>query len=313
MKSNIKLAMILAVNVAVLAGCSGGGGGNSGTNDSSAVSNGSFNTTAAMRDAQAAEIDASNLDVLVTAATEGAAQAISGDAPGLPSVGIASAGKPQAIASDGMRSVATQSSSIAQTERYAGSCGGEYRAEFPDNYRGGNFTAKVVYDNYCEGSGGYQLIFDGTQTVNADFYSSDQTSGKYVTYYDLTVSSNWEMFETTRIRGWQECRFDNNADAYDCDEAHDYVTSNGRYYQVSDAQVTGNEYEGYNVSARVVDEEYGYVTINASNLIQCQNGGFSSGAILIADASAAGVVEISFSNCDSFAVTYQGVSETFTF
>lgn len=314
MKTNLKLAMILAANVAVLAGCSGGGGG--GGSDSpkgSAAPIGNTDSVASLRDAPAAQIDSSNLEVLVSAATAGAAQAISGDSTSVPGVGIASLSQSEAITSGDMRSVAKQSSSVAMTERYAGSCGGEYRFEFPEDYFGGDYVAHVYYDNYCEGAGSYQFIYDGYQTIEADFYNSEQTSGKYFTRYDLTLRSNLETFSTTRIRGWQECQFDYHSDFYDCEEAHDYLTSSGRYYELSDAEVSGSAYEGYSVSARVADEEYGYITIEATDLIECETGGFSSGSLVITDASETEVVEILFSSCDSFTVTYEGVSETYYF
>lgn len=91
----------------------------------------------------------------------------------------------------------------------------------------------------------------------------------------------------------------------------DFTGEDGTDYRVENVEVTGNASSGYNMTARVYHETYGYVDIVATGLILCSNGNIQAGSIQVTDATGGVVLTVSFSNCDDYTVTFDGVSTVY--
>ncbi len=157
----------------------------------------------------------------------------------------------------------------------------------------GSFT--VVYTNCRYSYGSETTVVDGTATwtVNED--------GSFSYEYDLTTTY---AGETTSITGTYSCDAE-----FNCSYQDNFVEG-GTSYSVSNVSVSGNNSSGFSVSARVSDEDYGYIDIEATGLILCPGGGFEAGTISVTDSSGSNVLQIDFVNCTEMTVTFDGVAET---
>jgi len=99
-------------------------------------------------------------------------------------------------------------------------------------------------------------------------------------------------------------------DNFDCTYSSDFA-EDGRSYRVENSSVSGDDIDGYDVSATVYDEEYGKVTFTSTGLLfDCDNGYPSQGSItMTADGE---TVSVTFDSCTSYTVTYDGVSDSYT-
>lgn len=96
-------------------------------------------------------------------------------------------------------------------------------------------------------------------------------------------------------------------DLYYCTVSENF-SSNGVSYRVTNVSFTstGNEYD---FTARIYHEDYGYVEIVATDLVLCDDGGFSSGSIVVTDSTSDEVLSLTYSGCDDpVVVVYQGSS-----
>lgn len=180
-----------------------------------------------------------------------------------------------------------------------GDCGGSASID----YNEGANDYRIVYNNFCVGDGGDNQIIDGT--ISWFGYTNMGTEG--VWGYDADYSVSYQG-ETEYFNYSYRCNGDNYVGCtYD---GSSYEGRNGRSYRsenVSVSESNGN----YDVSARVYDEELGYIDYQASNLVLCEGGyGFSSGTITVSDSASNEVLTVTFSGCDSFTMTYQGSAYT---
>ncbi len=158
----------------------------------------------------------------------------------------------------------------------------------------GSFT--VVYTDCTYSYGSETTVIDGTATWTTN------EDGSFSYEYDLTTTY---AGETTSITGTYSCDAE-----YNCSYQDNFVEG-GTSYSISNVSVSGNNSSGFNVSARVSHEDYGYVDIEATGLLLCSGGGFSSGTILVTDSSGSEVLRIDFEqNCTQMTVTFDGVAET---
>jgi hypothetical protein len=96
-----------------------------------------------------------------------------------------------------------------------------------------------------------------------------------------------------------------------CSVQESFVGADGSSVTVEGVTVSGDSSTGYNLSAQVYHEEFGAITITASNIVFCSNGNIQSGSISVTDSTNAVVLVINFSNCDEFTATFDGVSNTY--
>jgi hypothetical protein len=157
----------------------------------------------------------------------------------------------------------------------------------------GSFT--IIYNNCAYSYGSETTVVDGTATwiVNDD--------GSFSYEYDLTTTYGGE---STTLTATYSCDAE-----YNCSYEDSFV-SGGTSYKISNASVSGNSSSGYNVTVRVTNENYGYVDIEATGLVPCSGGGFSSGSIDVTDSSGSSVLEVTFVSCSEMTVTFEGVAET---
>ena len=172
-----------------------------------------------------------------------------------------------------------------------GDCGGRAVITYNDSLS----DYKIDYQDYCTAYGGEQYVIDGYY----DWENFDDSANYSVTF-DYTVTY---LGETYRSQGTYSCN------DYDCTYQNYFVGTDGRQYRTENVSVYGSN-GSYSVSARVYDQDLGYVEYESSGLTLCSSGvGFSSGTITVT-ASGGTLVEVTFSSCDSYTVTYNGTAYT---
>jgi len=157
----------------------------------------------------------------------------------------------------------------------------------------GSFT--VVYTNCTYSYGSETTVIDGTATWTTN------EDGSFSYEYNLTTTY---AGETTTITGTYSCDSE-----FNCSYQDNFVEG-GTSHSISNVSVSGNNSSGFNVSARVSHEDYGYIDIEATGLILCSGGGFESGNISVTDSSGSIVLQIDFVSCSEMTVTFDGVAET---
>lgn len=274
----------------LMAGCGGSSGGDDGGSGGSSFEPASYNEEQANVDSE------DDAKVVSTAARESAQQAILEEEQpdqGFP-VGIS-------IAANGDESLVYDISmslldvaampSAARTVPVEGDCGGKALVTTADDYS----DQYIEYQDYCTISGEDQYIINGY----FDFDNlNDSSSYRYTFDYAVTYRG-----ETYRSRGTYTCNESG------CSYQNYFVGTDGRQYRTENVSVSGSN-GSYSVSARVYDQDLGYVDYQASNLTLCDSGvGFSSGTITVT-ASGDTLVEVTFSSCDSYTVSYNGSAYT---
>jgi len=95
-----------------------------------------------------------------------------------------------------------------------------------------------------------------------------------------------------------------------CTYSEDFAASNGTDYRVEDVVVTGNASSGYDMTARVYHEVYGYVDVVATGLTYCTDGtgNLATGNISVTDSNGLIVLEVEITSCNDCVVIFGGVS-----
>jgi hypothetical protein len=272
-------------------GLSGCGGGSSGSGDGD---DGSFET-ASFNEEQAVVSGEDDAKTVSTAARESAQQAILEDEQpdqNFPvAVSIAANGEQLPVYDISMSLIDAAMIPSAVEVPVEGDCGGRAVVSYTEDMS----DYQIDYQDYCTAYGGEQYIIDG-------YYDWDNfdDSSNYSLTFDYTVTY---LGETYRSKGTYSC---NNGE---CAYQNYFVGTDGRQYRTENVSVYGSN-GSYSVSARVYDQDLGYVDYEASNLTLCDSGvGFSSGTITVT-ASGGTLVEVTFSSCDSYTVTYNGSAYT---
>ncbi|WP_411746828.1 hypothetical protein [Reinekea sp.] len=280
----LKNILIVAITCLALAGCDGGGD----ESKKSGYSGSKF----------AATVDEENKDELSIAASIGAQKSIE------------SSSAPRALgqrADDPITYLLEKSSEaiIAQRQLRVGSrtyidlsssvcnAGGTAGYNYDENNTSGYGTFSITYDNCKYTYEGETTIIDGEST----WVTSEDGSFSYT--YNLSVSYGADSYSVT---GTYACDAELN-----CSYNNDF-SYGGVSYRVADVSVTGNSSTGYNVSAKIYHETYGYVEIIGSNLVQCNDGGFSSGSITVRDSSSTDVLLVTYDSCTQMTITFNNVA-----
>jgi len=288
-----------------LTGCGGGGGGGSNNNDDGGGGGGDGTINE-----QAATIQTEDDAKLgADAAVESSYQAVVEEET--PDLGL---GLPGGVAIEGeshhewLRKHSLELSELGLAPAGAsfdmeGDCGGNANVQYNEDFS----DYRIVFDNYC--SSGYQgdnYIMDGEwEWFGYENIQSGELEGEWGYDFDYTVTYRGE---TNRYQGSYRC---NGNDFTSCSYTNNYAGRSGRSYRSENVNVSGDNSSGYSVSARVYDQELGYLDYQASNLVLCEGGfGFQSGDISVTDSSGSEVLSVVFSGCDSYTATYQGVSYT---
>jgi hypothetical protein len=183
---------------------------------------------------------------------------------------------------------------------------GSITLDFPDLNQGqavpSSGSAIITFDNCNE----FGEILDGT----ADFtwsggFDNNQGFRNFTVVINVNVTLQGQPSQS--VSGTVTCTDYGNS----CSVQESFQGSDGASVTVEDVTVSGNSTSGYNLSAQVYHEEYGALTINAMNLTFCENGNIQSGTISVTDSTNTVVLVITFTNCDDFTATFNGVSNTY--
>ena len=175
--------------------------------------------------------------------------------------------------------------------------GGSAGYTYDENNTTGYGTFSITYNNCRYSYGGETAAIDGFAT----YTNNEDGSLRYE--YDITVSYGSESYKITAI---YECDAE-----FNCSYSDEFSYS-GTSYRVSNFSVSGSASSGYDVEAKVYHEDYGYITIEGTDLISCSEGGFSSGTIVVTDSTSANVLTITFVSCTEMTIVYNNVSSTVT-
>lgn len=271
-----------------LAACGGGGGGD----DSSASAGVSFNT------AQASVSSEADAKAVAEASRQAAGQAIyAQDAFNFPiAVEADQVGTIEDILAHSLDLILSMNiPSAADTQSIAGSCGGS-----ADVTAFNQTHFRVDYNDYCEPAAEGNMTLNGWVDMNFTY------SGETLTSYDATFDLTYRYLgESQNSAGSISC----SGEALDnCNYTTDFTGSDGERYRVTNVTVSGDNNQGFMVSARVYHQELGYVDFEATGLVICTDGstGFMSGTIAISDGSGE-IATATFGGCGAeYTVTYNG-------
>lgn len=281
----------IVISMGLLAAACGGGGSSEGDGGSSGYSG----------KTSAATVDDSNSSEVANGVHVASKQAVSSEEGGGALRSLFVLDSPRDILIE--QSLADSQSLFARNTTsgdYSEFCNGggsaSYTLTTSQDGESGVFT--YDYNNCTYTYGEYSITYDGTM-----YYEYDSNTSYWLWEYDLTVSTNYmgsytltSSYECTGDLGLGSCTVSEN------------FSSGGVSYRVTDVSFssTGSDYD---FSAKIYHEDYGYVEVVASDLVLCDNGGFSSGSITVTDSSSTDVLTLSYSGCDDpVVVTYNGTT-----
>lgn len=286
--NTMKSMIVISMGI-LLAAC--GGGGSDGDGDNSGYSG---KTSAATVD------DSNNTDVAkgVHVASK---QAVSSEEGGSALRSLFMPDSPRDILieqslSDSQSLLARNTTNGDYSEFCNGGGSASYTLTTSQNGESGEFTYN--YNNCTYTYGEYSITYDGSM-----YYEYDNSGNHWLWEYDLTVSTNYMGSYT--LTSSYECSGDLGLGS--CTVSENF-SDNGVSYRVTDVSFSSSGSD-FDFTAKVYHEDYGYVEIVATDLVLCDNGGFSSGSIVVTDSSSADVLSLTYSGCDApVVVTYNGTT-----
>lgn len=281
----------LALIVVGVAGCGGGGDSDSdGGGSNGSLTDTEFNP-AAMTISSEADVRVSS-----EASVQASNRSISNENAlnNLPiGAEIASPELPELVEDLGLEIISLVMSPVAASETISGSCGGSVVVDPSEDGR----EIKLTFRDYCEQSGSDSIVYNGY--IDYDF--RDEAGDSFTADYDFTTIY---LGVTSQTVGSIDCT------PSGCTYSDVFAGTNGKNYRIEDVSVVESD-ATYSVSAKVFDEDAGYVTFTSSGLSLCSSGtGFSSGQIQVTDSTGSAVLQIDFSGCLSYTATYGGTAYT---
>lgn len=169
-----------------------------------------------------------------------------------------------------------------------------------DSYDSMNIDLDMTFNN-CVISDSFE-----TATYNGSASYTEDGNGLTLTYRNFSVTINGE---TTSINGTMTCDLN-----YNCTENLTYGgdisgTYSNTTYTTSNMEVTGDA-SGYNVNGSVTHPEHGTVTISATGVTFNCTGGYPGTGEITVTASGGVTATITFNDCDSFTIDYDGTTTT---
>ena len=176
---------------------------------------------------------------------------------------------------------------------------GSYIINIPDSATQTSFTATATFTN-CTISDSYSTV-----TINGTINISGTASSINISA-NLTITENG-VSETVSFSG--SCSY-SNATVGACSYSSTFTGVDGRTYTSANMSVSGNYISGYTVSGSVTDPDHGVITISTQQPVtfNCTDGSPDSGQITI---TGNGSATVTFNDCNSFTVTYNGSSNTY--
>lgn len=146
------------------------------------------------------------------------------------------------------------------------------------------------------------------QARGAELWSEDYD--EVVTYYEYMVVTDWTGETWTLYDNLEICTGMNSYEPVCTFE--DTWEEEGEAYRIEEAAVVGDDQSGFDVEAKIYDDENGFIEIDttASVTANCSNKKLGSGSALFEGAEGS-TGQITFDSCDSFTVTVDGVAQTY--
>lgn len=179
--------------------------------------------------------------------------------------------------------------------------------------------------NFCEtgsvsgfdtlGENGGTITYDqcviAGATIDGTMIISASTSGSITTYSIIANLTFSYLSEVETINYSATCTLDQNAGTNSCSFNSSGSGIDGRTYTVSNIDIDGSEFTGYTVSATVTDPDHGNITISTSTPVtfNCANGQPDAGEITVTDGS--NTMTVTFIDCTSFSLTFDGSTTTY--
>lgn len=270
-------AFVIALVAGVLTACGGGGGGGGGGFPS-----------------EAATVTEDNKARAADAGIEGSLAALGSE--DFPEAPIAALMSPAALSEerveqlralvDGVlaRVAALPEVATGVSGSIIGDCGGSVSYNFGEN------RTVMVYKDFCVSDEEGNTTFSGRVEIR----TPSETSTR-ITYTNFVVrhpDGSRDTLPNMTIA----------CDESGCRTSSDFRGTNGNQYRIENAVVDDNLDGSYDVSLRVYDRQLGYVEVEATGLVRCDNG-FSAGTITLVGAAEGGFdVRITFNGCGDFSV-----------
>jgi len=163
----------------------------------------------------------------------------------------------------------------------------------------------VITYSSCNISG---AVVNGTVDISTSISGNISTTTVSYNNFTMVYAGQTQSFDMTAV-----CK--TNTETYDtsCSYESDALGIDGRTYSVSNVSVSGNSYNGYSVSATVVDPDHGTlsITTNSPVTFNCLTGQPDSGEIQFTDGDGNSVT-VTYTSCTSYTVAYNGVSNTYS-
>jgi|GEM_PF-1429103 len=207
---------------------------------------------------------------------------------------------------DGVERVNINDMRFWDVENENGPIGGLYFSTF---HGGGNADWAPYNDSYA--------LFDGFAIATDERLPGFDELGANATNAAKITDSNSAEIGKTAVLGTAKvletkaqpsiARTSNNS----VDNTQNF-SQDGTSYRVEDSSVSGNNSSGYDVDATVTSSDVGYLTVTATGITKDEaTGNICTGTITVED-SAGDVMTISFPDCDSYVVSYNGNANTYS-
>lgn len=164
----------------------------------------------------------------------------------------------------------------------------------------------ISYNSCTIGTGENAVTADGVVVIQ--FSSSGDTTTSTTEYQNFTVTSDGitETLDLTVV-----CTTTSTTSS--CTFSAESLGLDGTtVYTVSNAEVSGDDTSGWDVSVKVENPDIGFITIETTTPISfnCPGGYPSQGVVEFTDANGV-LVTVEFDGCDKFIVSYSGTSEVY--
>lgn len=264
------------LSAAMLVGCGGSGGGGTAT----------VEPTAEITDANKAD--------LAVAAAEATNNAANAEAP----TDAGGFGFKTTV-----RNVASKALQMPSYQTVDGICNtGSVNVTGLDSYETSNIDMNITFSNCVIDD------YSETATYNGSVSYRENSSGITMTYRNFSVTINGE---TTSINGTMTCDL-----SYSCTENLTFGgdisgTYSNTTYTTHNMEVSGDSTNGYNVNGSVTHPSHGTISISASGVkFDCGISGFPSAGTITVTASGGVTATVTFNDCDSFTIDYNGATTT---
>ncbi|MEM7293227.1 MAG: hypothetical protein AAF420_07525 [Pseudomonadota bacterium] len=287
MKNLTKLGLAALLSLSLIA-CGGGGGGGGSDN--------SGGSTANTSPATATE---ANRGQLSAGASEASKEAINITSAPRRDAGVSSSqvNQAQSVVDHTLSQLSsTASRSLLTDTVIQGECGGNAVVTIDDSSQQ---ISRIVYNSYCLVSQPENIIATGTVTFS---YSGNTETLTYTNFMITQGSESYTVNMTITC----------NTQTFECTVMSNFTGGNGVSYSLSDMSVSGNSSSGYNITATVGDPVEGTFTITATNITVCANGNIATGMVQITDSTGAVVISVTYPDCDTMIVTFNGVATPYS-